>query len=402
MSLTSLEDRKTPSRPVEIAFAPETGLPDDAQGLVIIGHRGDTAASGASGIANYESVEISNVADLDAASGEVAADFGDGSEIAKMILAAVRANAAAGTHPSIRAIPLAHADTGFGASDEALTTAKRVTGKNYVVSPYTGTDATLRGKLFTAAQVMSGPDRTDNQQFGSFGVAHIRSVTNPALLPAADVYNGILTWLPDTGTGVNLPAYSLGEVASACAAMMAANGRPYNPLDSITIPGIAAPALEADWITVGNGLESETALDKGVTPLRVKPNGEVAFVRTVTTRTTFNGVTVTAYYDVQDFNVLFDWRKTVWTRASQPDFTNVKASKAKAQDFNGEMIRLAGVFQSLQMFQNVEQLAKFFSTQRRDSDRSAFEALTPVNVIPGLHNILVRIEAGVQFDTFAI
>lgn len=402
MSLTSLEDRKTPSRPVEIAFAPETGLPDDAQGLVIIGHRGDDAASGSSGIEDYVAVEISNVASLEAASGEVGEKFGDGSEIAKMILAAVRANEAAGTHPAITAIPLAFDDTGFGASDAALTAAKRLTGKNYLVSPYEGDDATLLGKLFTAAEVMSGPDRTDNQQFGSFGIAHIRDVLDPADLPSPDTYNGILTWLPDSGEDDDAPAYSVGEVASACAAKMAANNRPYNPLDSITIEGVDAPALSAEWITVGNGLESEISLVKGVTPLRVKANGEVAFVRTVTTRITNNGTPVTAYYDVQDFNVLFDWRKTVWTRASQPDFTNVKASQAKAQDFNGEMIRLATVFETLEMFQNVGLLAKYFQTQRRVSDRSAFESVTPVNVIPGLHNILVRIEAGVQFDTFAI
>lgn len=402
MSLTSLGDRKTPSRPVELAFAPETGLPDDAQGLIIVGHRGSGAASGSSGIANYDIVEISNVADETACSGEVVADFGAGSELAKMILAAVRATQDGGTHPFIRAIPLAFADTGFGAADEALVSAKRIPGKTYLVDPYVGTDATTRGKLFAAATTMSGPERTENQQFGTFGVAHIRSVTDPANLPSPDTYNGILTWLPDTGTAGDAPAYSVGEIASACAARMAANGRPYNPLDSITVVGIAAPALQADWITVGAGLESETALDKGVTPLRVKANGEVAFVRTVTTRITYNSVPVEAYYDVQDFNVLFDWKKTVWTRASQPDFTNVKASRDKGIDFKGEMVRLAKVFEALGMFQAVSQLAKFFTVQRSDTDRSTFEAVTPVNVIPGLHNILTRVEAGVQFDSFTI
>jgi phage tail sheath gpL-like len=401
-NITSLGDRLTPSRPVEIAFGPETGLPDDAQSLVIIGHRGSGAASGASGVDNYASVTISNVADVTACSGEVAADFGDGSELAKMVLAAVRANEAAGVHPAIKAIPLAYADTDFGAADAALVAAKRIQGKNYVVSPYAGDSSTLRGKLFTAAEVMSGPDRTDNNQFGSFGVAHIRAVTDPANLPSPDTYHGILTWLPDTGTGGDAPAYSVGEIASVAAAKMAANGRPYNPLDSVVLTGVAAPAKDTDWITVGVGLESEVALQAGVTPLCVKPTEEVAFVRTITTRITFNGVRVTAYYDVQDFNVLFDWRKTIWTRENQSDFTNVKASQEKAKDLRGEMVRLAGVFQDLGMFQAVDQLAKYFRVQRRSSDRSTFEVLTPVNVIPGLHNILNRIEAGVQFDTFVV
>lgn len=398
MSLTTLGDRKTPSRPVELAFAPNTGLPSDEQELILIGHRGASGASGSSGISNYAAIEISNVADVAAASTEVATKFGDGAELSKMVLAAVRANEAAGTHPAITAIPLPFNVTDFGPSDEALTTAKRIPGKTYLVSPYEGDEPTLLGDLVTAAQVMSGPERTENQQFGTFAVAHIRSVTDPASLPSPDTYNAIVTWLPDTGS----PTYSVGEVAAACAAVMAANGRPYNPLDNVVIPGVAAPADSSEWITVGAGLESESALDKGITPLRVKANGEVSFVRTVTTRITYNGVDVTAYYDVQDFNVLFDWRKTVYTRASQSDFVNVKASQEKASDFKGEMIRLAGVFQTLGMFQAVEQLAKYFQVQRSESDRSTFEAVTPVNVIPGLHNILVRVEAGVQFDTFTV
>jgi phage tail sheath gpL-like len=183
---------------------------------------------------------------------------------------------------------------------------------------------------------------------------------------------------------------------------MAANGRPFNPLDNITIPGAPAPEDSAEWITVGNGLESEVALQHGVTPLRVKPTGDVAFVRTVTTRITFNNVRVEAYYDVQDFNVLFDWRQTIWTRENQPDFTNVKASREKGVALKGELIRLAQVYQALGMFQAVEQLAKFFKVQRSTSDRSTFEVLTPLNVIPGLHNILNRIEAGTQFDSFVV
>ncbi len=401
MALTSLGDRRTPSRPVEIAFAPETGLPSDTQELMLVGHRGNSAASGASGYPNYTVVQIANVADVTACSGEVATKFGDGSELAKMVLAAVRANEAGGTHPAIKAIPLAFADADFGAADAALTAAKRAKAE-YLVSCYAGESSTLRTKLFDAATVMSGPDRTSNNQFGTFGVVHIRAVTDPSTLPSPDTYNGIVTWMPDTGSGLNAPAYSVGEIASAAAAMMASNGIPFNPLDNVTIPGVAAPALDTDWITVGPGLESEVALVLGITPLRVKANGEVAFVRTVTTRTTFNGTPVNSYYDVQDFNVLFFWRKTVYTRASQPDFTNVKASLAAAKDFKSEMIRLANVFETEGMFQAVNQLAKDFAVERSETDRSTFECLIPVNVIPGLHNILVRVEAGTQFDSFTV
>ena len=171
----------------------------------------------------------------------------------------------------------------------------------------------------------------------------------------------------------------------------------------MVIVGVDAPADNADWITVGAGLESESALNRGWTPLRVKPNEDVAFVRTVTTRITINGSTpATAYYDVQDFQVLYYWRKTLWTRFNQPDFSNVKASVQKARDVKSEAIRLANVFEDQNMFQAVNQLAKQFVVERSETDRHRFDLFTPVNVIPGLHVIATQISAGVQFDSFTI
>lgn len=402
MSLTSLGDRKTPSRPVEIAFAPETGLPSDSKEIILIGHRGDGAASGSSGVVNYTVVAINNVADEAAASGEVVTKFGDGSELAKMVLAAVRVNAAGGVHPAIKCIPLAYSETGFGSSDEALTAAKAVKGE-YLVSCYDGADPTLRDKLEAAAEVMSGPERTENNQFGTHGVVFNRSVTDPSNLPSPDSQYLTAHWMPDTGTGDEAPEYSVAEMAAACAAGCAANIAPFNPLDNVTLDDVPAPAKSTDWITVGAGLMSETALEKGWSPLRVKPNGEVAFVRTVTTRITIDGFTeATAYYDEQDFDVLYFWRKTIYTRAKQPDFMNVKATIEKARELKAEMIRLANVFEDQGMFQQVARLAPDFAVERDTSDRHTFQVLTPVNVVPGLHNILTRVEATTQYDSFTV
>lgn len=396
MALTSIGDQKTPGRPVEITFAAETGIPSDAQELTLIGHK--DAVSGS--IAAYEITEIANAGDLTAASGEVATKFGAGSELARMVLAAIRANLGGSTFPKIKAIPLAAADVGFGAGDAALVTAKRYKAE-FLVSCYDANDSTLRTKLKDTAQEMSGAQRVENNQFGTIGVTFNRSVTDPSTLPSPDTQFLCCVWLRDGGT----PDYSIGEMASACAAKIASNGLPFNPLDSETITQVAAPEAQSDWPTVGAALESETALSKGWTPLFVKPNGEVAFVRVVTTRKSPDGTgtpEVTAYYDVQDFQVLYFWRKTVFTRFSQPDFKQRKASNEAAREIKSELVRLASLFEDQEMFQAVRELSKQFQVERKASDRHRFDVKTPVNVIPGLHVIATNVEATTEFDTISI
>lgn len=402
MALTTIGDQKTPGRPVEIAFAPETGLPSPNQIVTIIAHRGASGASGSSGVANYSPVQISNSADVTAAQTEAEGYFGVGSELVKAIVAAINANAGGSNFPLLNAIPLDSADTDFGPADAALTAVKTVRSE-FIVSPYDGADATLRGKLEATAREMSGAQRVENNQFGSVGCAFTRSIVNPASMPIVDSQFFMGFTMRDTGTGAQAPAYSIAEACAAAVAPIAAEIIPFNPADGIVIRRLAPPAKASDFYTIGGGLESETILAKGWVPLRVLPNGTVAYVRTVTSRITVDGTTpAAAYYDVQDFQVLYFWRKTVFTRLNQTDFKNVKASTDVAKQVKSELIRLAQTFEDLTMFQAVTKLAPFFKVQRSLSDRHRFDVLTPVNVIPGLHTIATRVEAGVLFDTFSV
>ncbi len=246
MAITSIGNRKTPSTPVEISLDAELGLPNDQQEVMLIGHRGAGAASGASGVATYDVIEISNVADVDAARVEAEAAFGVGSELAKMIVAAVKANEGEASVPALKACSLASTDTDFGVNDIALTNVKRVKSE-FIASPYDGVDQpTLRTKLRDAAGVMSGPDRGTNNQFGSFGVVFNQNVTDPTTLPAPDSLYLIGVWFPNTAA-----AYSIAESCAASAARMAQQGIPFNSLNGVTIPGLTAPANLNEWITVG-------------------------------------------------------------------------------------------------------------------------------------------------------
>lgn len=400
MAITSLPDQKTPARPVEINFAGDTGTPSANQEVCLIGHA--NAGTAASGL--YTVNTISNSGDAAAAKTETEAKWGVGSELSKMVIAAVKANIVTGHFVQLKVVALASTDADFGSADAALTAIDRVKAE-FVVSPYDGQSSTLRNKIKSLAAGMSGPQRVSNNQFGTAGVVFNRNVTDPSTLTLFDSQYLMGLWLPDTGTGGNAPAYSIGEMAAACAAVIAGNNSPFNPLDDVTINEVASPAKQVDWITVGFGLQSEVALNQGWTPLRVKPNGEVAFVRTVTGRISADGSgtpVVTSYYDMQDFQVLYFWRKTVYTRLSQPDFKQRKASDDTAKDILSEVLRLAGIFEDQQMFQATGLLAKEFVVERSTSDRSRFNLLTPVNVIPGLHVIATNVLATTEFDTLSI
>ena len=393
MALTSIGQQKTPGRPVEITFAPELGLPSDSQQLLLIGH----AASGATGTNTV--VTISNVADKAAAQAEAETKFGVGSELAKMVVAAVEANEGGGTFPAIKCCPLEDGEASIPTAAQNAVKAAQL-GVSFLVSCYSMESSTQREILKSMALAMSGAQRVENQQFGSFGVAAEVDTSDPANLTNFDTQYLIGVYKRDSD-----PQSLVGETAARCAAKMAANGIPFNPLDDVTVNGEPAPSDQADWLTVGAGLESEVVLQKGYTPLWVKPNGEVAFVRTVTCRTSTDGsgdAPVTAYYDVQDFQVLYFWRKTLYTRFSQPDFKQRKASATAAQDVKSEAVRLATAFEDQNMFQAVSLLAKQFKVERNISDRHRFDVLTPVNVIPGLHVIATNVRATTEFDTVTI
>lgn len=415
MALTSIGFQKTPARPVEITFAAQGGLPNPNQTLGLIGHMGATGGAPVSGVASgtatpYIPLVVNNVADPTAGAIEANAKFGAGSELALMVIAAIQANAAVGASnfPMITAIPLAPGDADFGplnpASIPAALAACDKFECEFLVSPYDSQNETLTRQLITQATSMSGATRVQNGQYGTVAVAFNRGQTDPSMLFKYDTQFVSLPWLRDTGTGDNAPAYSLGEMAAAYAGVLGGNAVPFNPVDNNVVGDVLAPALQSDWITVGAGLESESALTNGYSPLRVLPNGNVAIVRSVTARVTVgDGVTaVTAYYDVQDFQVLYFFRKAVAARFNQTDFTNQKASQAEAALARSEVIRLASTFEDQNMFQNVSGLSPQIQVQRNASDRSRFDVFIPVNVVPGLHVIATNVQATTVGDVFTV
>lgn len=402
MALTGIGTARTPGRPLEVVLGPDTTEPDSNQEVLLMGHVASGSSSGT--VAAYTAKIINNSGDVTAALTESEGYFGVASELSKMVVAAIKANEGGSVFPRLKCVNIPFSVADYGPADEALEAAKRVKAE-FLVSPYDATETTLRGDLKSAAEAMSAASRVSNNQFGTVGVMANMDEDDPSALPTADTEFLTLITLRDTSSGGDANPYSVAELAAAAAARMASNLAPFNPLDDLDIPNVTAPVNDADNYSIGDSLESEVVLGQGWSPLKVLPNGDVAFTRAITARLSADGTgspVLNSYIDVQDFQVLYLWRKTLYTRFSQRDFKRVKASEKKAQAALAEMLRLAASFEDQEMFQAVDKLAPFFRVQRSSADRSALEYYTPVNVVPGLHRMLGRVEAVTTFDSIVI
>jgi phage tail sheath gpL-like len=277
----------------------------------------------------------------------------------------------------------------------------KLPGIAYVVSPFDANTQSLMNPLLAETTAMSLPQRVDNGQYGTIAIAANQSATTFSSLTKYNTPYGSFQWLRNSA-----PTQLNGEIAASVAAQLAANAVPFNPVKNLVIPNIVAPS-QADQITVGAGMDSEGALAAGWSPLRLLSTGSVAQLRARTLRIFLaDGVTpVTDYFDVMDFNVLFYWRQTLVTRYNQPDFANAKASQgpgSTGQLLLSEVIRLGFLFQTNGMFQGMDQAAKSFLVQRNATDRSRFDVLTPVDVIPILAVIATNIQATAAYDTITV
>jgi phage tail sheath gpL-like len=396
MGLTNIATQLTPGRPTEITFDNVVGLANPNQQLVLIGH---SSATGTASGSLYHAVQINNSGDPVAGAAEAAAKFGAGSELTLMVTAAIDAIADAGltNYPPIQCIQLAPSDTGtWGPSNAALLGLNKVEAE-IIASPYDAqTQQSLNSLLVAQAAAISGAQSVQNNQFGSIAVAANQSVVDPSTLFTYQSQFMSPVWFRNTVS----PQYTVAQLAAAVAAVYASLSIPFNPLDSQEIGNLLPPTNQPqDNITVGGAAETETALGLGWTPLKVNPNLTVSIVRSITS---IPALPTEAYIDVQDFQVLYYFRKTIYTNFNQPFWNKQKASTLTAQNILGEVIRLAGAMEDQGMFQAVSELAKQFVVQRNASDRSRFDIFIPVNVVPGLHVLATNIQAGTQFDQITL
>lgn len=387
---------RNPSTKVSVDVQ-NSGLVAADNELVIIGHM---ATTGSTATANAP-ILIDNYGDPVAVATECDAKFGAGAEVSEMVVAAVKANfysdQSSKAYPPIKVIPLAHADDGLA----ALLAANLAVPIPFGVIPYPASNTTQMAAFKAHLQAISASDRGFNAQFGSFGFMATDEDTTAASTEGTTAASEVLmiAWLRDlAGTKAN----KIHQVAAALAAVCAANGAPFMPLNDISVGGLVAPSAAADFHTSGDAGTVSLGLSAGLIPLYVDNTGAVRVSRSVTTRRSIVGVEDTAYYDMQDWQGLYYYRKNAYVRAQSDVFKRAKASDRVLLALKSELIAIAKDFELQEIFQDVDKFADQFTVTRPLDNRFAGIYSIPVNVVPGFHNKGIALHGTTQFDTFTL
>ena len=373
-----------------------TGLTAADNELVLVGRM---AASGSTATAAVP-IPINNFGDPVAAALECAGYFGAGSELGSMVVAAINAvlysNLTDKLFPPIVCVPML--STATSANLAATFQANLTLPAPYLAVPFEATDAPAMLALLNQVTAISASDRGDNGQFGSFGFIATDADTAPAsAVGIAQASHGIvIPWLRDLQTvKANTPA----QAASAIAAISAALGVPYTPVNGVTVGGLVPPTSTADYHTPGDAGTVALGLSAGLTPLIVTPAGTVALKRLVTTARDVASAANSAYYDVQDWQTLFYLAKNCYVTASQPRYAQAKATDQVLASLRSEIIQLCKAMETLQMLEYVDKFMDQITVTRVASNRNAAVYAVPVNVVPGLMNIGIALVGTTKFDS---
>jgi phage tail sheath gpL-like len=342
--------------------------------------------------------QINNYGDPALAATECDGYFGAGSELGEMVVAAIKgvlySNLETKLFPPIKVIALANNSTSAGLA--AVLANLLALPMPYIALPYESTDAVAMTAIQNHLTAINGNDRGPNGQFGSFGFMAVQDDTSTAAPTGVSASSQAICipWLRDTAT---VKANKSANLSAAYAAICASLSVPFLPLNGITVGGIIPPVSSVDWHTAGDTGTVALGLDSGLSPLLVN-GSKVEISRSITTVRTVTGISDVAYYDLQDWQVLYYLRKNVYNIAAQPRYKRAKASIQKLQALKSELIQVCKSMEDLEMLQHVSKLADQFTVERSLLNRHASLYRVPANIIPGFHNKGIELDAGTQFD----
>ncbi|RYZ86065.1 MAG: hypothetical protein EOP06_15185 [Proteobacteria bacterium] len=371
-----------------------SGLVSADNNLVLIG---TLAATGSSAPINVP-VALNNFGDPVAALAECTTLFGANSQLTEMVIAAIKAvlysDLPSKLFPPIICIPMVSSASATELT--ALLAANLSFPMPYVALGFSANTTGVMAAIKAHITAINANDRGDNGQFGSFAFVATDSDTSVAtpLGLAAATEGIVMPWLRDLQAQ---KANKVHQVSAAIAAISAALGVPFNPANGVTVGGLVPPTVAADYLTPGDAGSVALGLSAGLTPLVVS-NGSVKISRTITTKVTVTGIQDAAYYDMQDWQVLYYLRKQAYAVAQQPRYRQAKASIEKLQALKSELIKVAKTMEDLEMLQHVDLLTDQFTVARSQTNRHAAIYVVPVNVIPGFHNKGIDLIGGTQFD----
>lgn len=373
-----------------------TGFQQSEKKVVLIGRAavaGGTVDTGAG-------VTILNFGDEALAKTECDGYFGADSELGEMVVAAIKAlrysDLPSKVFPKIVCYPMDNGDDDLETFLEGLVNEPMP----HVAIPFDMSSSSNLTAFKLHLEVISGDNRGHFGQFGSFG--HIGDsgefATLGPIAEAQGTQHFVFPWLRDAAA---VKANKVHEVAAAQAIIAAALPAPYNPVNGIRVGKIAPPSDKADHHTGGETGTVSLGLDSGLVPWVVDDAGEVRISRLITSLRSNAVAADQAYYDVNDWQVLYEYRYNCYLISEREQYKNQKRTATLVQALKSEFFQLALDFQTLGMFQEVEAFADQFTAEAVAGNRHAVIFKAPVNVVPGLHQKGIEITGTNQFDVLS-
>lgn len=260
--------------------------------------------------------------------------------------------------------------------------------------------STATAKVFaTQYHIMATPynDQTSSTSLRT----HLDSVSGPMeQRPGVGVYGqtGALasatTLAGQINSGRILSAYVRNtqsmafELASAMAAILAFEEDPARPLNTLDLPGIAAPKV-ADRLS---RTEQESCLYNGVTPLEVGPGEKVLIVRAISTYTKdAQGVDDISLLDITTIRTLDYVRKACRDRIALR-FPREKLSTKTPPKVRSELLDVLLKLEQLEIVESVDANKSGLLVEKDLQDPNRLNAKIPTDVVNGLHVFAGRID----------
>lgn len=302
-------------------------------------------------------------------------------------------------------VTLTALNKGLVANTMRLSATSAAAGLNVAVAAFAGglIDPTLSAALanaFTGGHEILVTPYTSGQTLTALRT-HLAAVSGPMeQRPAIGVYasGGSLSAGTTQAATLNFERFTAAllkntvstaeEIAAAYAAVIAFEEDPARPLNTLTLSGIAPPAI-ADRLS---RTEQETCLANGVTPMEWGPGDVVQIVRAITTYT-LNPASVldVSWLDLTTIRTMDYVRKAVRTRI-ELRFPRDKLSARTTARVRSEILDVLYKLEELEIVENVDLWKNDVVVERDSQDNNRLNAKIPVDVVNGLHVFAGRLD----------
>lgn len=270
---------------------------------------------------------------------------------------------------------------------------------NYVVSPYAVTSSgdltnPNYAPFFNFLVTGNAASSVNNQQYYAFGVvANISTpstqasglpVFDPSSFGAQNIVGAYAPYFPTLGD----ISFSVAELASFEAGLIARNDIPFNPMNKLATP----MPVSSNTKTALKPSDAGTVLNIGWTPYVLNPTtNQLQVVRNVTGLLYYPGTSSPDYNDfpVTNQQIIGLWKKSVYTVLAQPQFTNVRKSNVVKGLALKALQGLATQFEDLGMLLFTNTLNQQFTITDNATDPNAYDVYTPICVSPELNEFNV-------------